>query len=72
MDHVCERDSGGVRQPEDNHAERITHEDEVDTGFIQETGAGVVIGGEDGETLRLRLSLTEVVEGVEHVSRVGG
>jgi hypothetical protein len=72
MDHVGERDSGGVRQPEDNHAERITHEDEVDTGFIQETGAGVVIGGEDGETLRLRLSLTEVVEGVEHVSRVGG
>ena len=51
VEHVLHVDMGGVGKAEDDHAEGIADEDEVDASFIEESGCRVVVGGErrDGE-----------------------
>jgi hypothetical protein len=43
MEHVFHGDAQGVVVAEDGHAERITHEQEIDAGFVDETCCGVVV-----------------------------
>ncbi len=46
VEHVLHGDVGGVRVAEDDHAEGVADEDEIEAGFVEETGGGVVVGGE--------------------------
>ena len=54
MPHVGNRHRGGVRVAEDDHAERVSHEDDIDTAFIEEARRRVVISRERGDLFTAR------------------
>ena len=49
MEHVLHGDVGGVGEAEDDHAEGIADEEDVDAAFVEQPRGRVVVGGEDGE-----------------------
>lgn len=49
VEHVLEGDVGGVWEAEDDHAEGVAYEEEVDILFVEEFGGGEVVGGECGD-----------------------
>ena len=53
VEHVGESDVGGVWKSEDDHAEGIADEQDVDAAFIEQARGGVVVGGEsrDGQAV---------------------
>ena len=46
MQHVFQGDVGRIGEPEHHHTQRITDEDEIGPGFVQQPRSGVVPGGE--------------------------
>ena len=46
VQHVVERDVGGVRKSEHHHAERIADEQHIHAAFVEQAGGGVVVGGQ--------------------------
>ena len=49
VQHVIERDVGGVRKPEHHHAQRIADQQDVHAAFIEQAGGRVIVGGERGD-----------------------
>jgi hypothetical protein len=47
-----------------DHAERVTHEQSVDSRSVEELGEGIVVTGEDGESFAAALRGTEGSAGV--------
>ena len=69
-DHVLERHGCGVGVAEDNHAERVADQDEVNAGFVDDTGRGIIVSGEGRNFLPALFLLPEAVVEVVHKRRV--
>ena len=56
VDHMGHGDGGGVGVSEDHHSEGVADQQEVGSGFVEEPGGGVIVGGErcDGGPDRFR------------------
>ena len=50
VQHVVERDVGGVGEAKHDHPERVADEQNIHAAFVEQAGAGVVVGREDGDT----------------------
>ena len=59
VQHLVHGDGEGVVVAEDDHGERVADQQEIDAGFVDEAGAGVVVRGERGDGLALALHFTE-------------
>jgi hypothetical protein len=46
MQHLVYRDGQGVFVAENGHGKGITDEDDIDSGLIDETRRGIVVGGQ--------------------------
>ena len=57
--HFVHGDGEGVFMAEDDHGKRVADEQQVDAGFVDEAGAGVVVGGERGDGFALALHFAE-------------
>jgi hypothetical protein len=53
IDHLVEGDGDGGAVSLDDAAERVSNEDGIDAGFVDEAGEGGVVGGDDGDGLLL-------------------
>jgi len=53
VQHFVERDGKSVVISEDDHAERIADEKNVDASFVEKTRGGIVVCSEAGDSLRL-------------------
>src|SRR5579872_3908221 len=78
MQHFVERDGKRVVIAEDDHAERIADEKNVDAGFVKKTRGGIVVRSEAGDSLRLifefaygKFALENVWDGDFTVARAG-
>ena len=60
VQHVVERDVGGVRKPEHHHAERIADQQDVHATFVEQARGRVIVGGERGD----RASAFAVAQGL--------
>ena len=63
MDDFVHGDGHGGVVAQDDHAQGIANEDAGNTGLIDETGAGVVVAGDHGETLAAILECAQAVDG---------
>ena len=59
VEHLVHGDGEGVFMAEDDHGERVADEEQVDSSFVDQAGAGVVVGGERGDGLALALHFGE-------------
>ena len=55
VQHLVHGDGQRVFVAEHDHGEGVADEDEVDAGFVDQAGGGVVVGGERGDGLALAL-----------------
>src|SRR5438552_12999125 len=63
IDHLIHRDRQGRVVPLDDHAERISDEENLDSGAIEEAGEGGVVGREHRDALAGLLHLAESIDG---------
>ena len=52
MDDLIQGDVSGVGKAEDDHAEGVTDEKDVHSGFVEKTSSGVIVSGERGKSAR--------------------
>lgn len=62
VEHVVESDVGGVGEAEDDHPEGVANEEEVEAGFVEEAGGGVIVGGEGGDGRMAKADLSGAEE----------
>jgi len=63
VQHVLHRHGEGAVVAENDHAQRIPHEDDVDAGLVHGRRRGVVVGGQHGEALALFFHLPDCRRG---------
>ncbi len=51
VDHVLHRDVGGIRKTQHHVAEGIPNQENIHSGFIKQTGHGVIISRQSGDFL---------------------
>ena len=61
MDHHFNGDTRRIRVAEDDHAERIAHQQQIDAAFIEKSSRRIIVGGEHRELFAARLHQAELL-----------
>ena len=59
MEHIFHGDRQGIFIPQHDHAQRIAHEQRVDSRFVKQLRRGIIVGGEHGEFLLVLFGFLE-------------